>query len=128
MFGDLSYLYSTLFLTVPIIFLEWVFYYHLLKKNLYPILITTLFGLVIVSISEPLGIYLKAWEYGATTTLPTFYLGVKLESYVYVTLCSVGVGSLTMIYATYQDMKIKNIVLQGIKDFFSARYAFWRSE
>jgi len=127
MFGNLSYLYSTLLLAIPILLIVWTFFYHVLKKNIYPILTTIVFGLIIVSISEPLGIYLKAWEYGERTTLTTFYFGVKLESYVYVVMGSLGVGALTVIYSYYQDMKTKNIFLQGLKDLSSAKYAFWKS-
>lgn len=83
-------------------------------------------GLLIVSISEPLGIYLQAWQYGASTTLMTFPLGVKLESYIYVVLGAIAVSSIVIIYSVYQNMGIKNIFLQGLKDLFAVKYAFWK--
>lgn len=126
MFGNFSYLFSVFFLGVPIILIEWVFFYHILKKNTLPIFINITLGLIIVSISEPLGLYLKAWEYGALTTFKTFYFGVKPESYMYVILGSIAVGSITIIYSNYQDMKVKNIFLQSLKDLISTKYALWR--
>lgn len=126
MFENFSYLFSTIFLTIPIVFIEWIIFYHLLKRNTFPIFINIILGLLIVSVSEPLGIYLQAWKYGTNTTLTTFLLGTKLESYVYLILGSIAVGSITVIYSSYQDMKVRNIFLQGIKDLFSFKYALWK--
>ncbi|MBI2617711.1 hypothetical protein HYW55_06270 [Candidatus Gottesmanbacteria bacterium] len=127
MFGIFSYFFSTIFLAVPIILTEWIFFYHILKRNTFPILISIIFGLLIVSISEPLGIYLQVWEFGVNETFTTFPLGVKLESYIYVLLGSIAVSSITIIYSTYQDMGIRNIFIQGLKDLFSGNYAFWKN-
>lgn len=71
-----------------------------------------------MSFSEPFGLYLQAWTYGSTTTLPALPTGVKLESYLYVILCTISVSSMVIIYTAYEDMKIKYLLLQGFKDLF----------
>lgn len=126
MFGNFSYLLSTVFLAAPIILVEWLFFYHILIKNKLPVVITIILGLLLVSASEPFGIYLQAWQYGTKTTLPTFILGAKVESYLYVILGAASVSSLVMIYSHYEDRGIKNVFWQGIKDIISGKYAFWR--
>ena len=128
MFGNLSYLFYTLFLTIPLVLLVVLFFYQIIKKNIFPILGTAVIGILIVSLCEPLGIFLKAWQYGTTTTLSTLPWGVKFESYIYVFLGSISMGSITIICLHYQDMKIKNIALQLVKDLLSTKYACWRKK
>ncbi|MDO8576794.1 MAG: hypothetical protein Q7R82_00470 [Candidatus Daviesbacteria bacterium] len=130
MFGNLSYLFLVIIIAVPIIGIEWIFFYNLLRKNIFPIFVNVILGLFMVQISEPTGIFMKAWQYGMNTTLPTLPLGVKLESYIYVITGAISVSSLVIIYSTYQNDGIKslrNIFLQLFKDLISARYAFWKT-
>ena len=126
MFGKFSYLYSTLILALPFILIEWLFFYHILKREIVSIFLTVVSAVVIVSFSEPFGLYLQAWTYGSTTTLPALPTGVKLESYLYVILCTISVSSMVIIYTAYEDMKIKYLLLQGFKDLFSCKYALWK--
>jgi len=126
MFGNLSYLYSIFIFALPIIFIELIFFYHRLKKHTHPILFTIMCGLIIVQMSEPLGIYMQVWLFGLNTTLPTLQFGVKLESYLYVVVGSIAVSSAALISSQYQDMGVKNIFLQGLKDLLSTKYAIWR--
>jgi len=126
MFGNLSYLFSVFIFTLPVILIEWIFFFHILKKQTFSLLITIIAGLVLVSLSEPLGLYMRVWQYGVKTTLPTFFLGTKLEAYVYVVFGSIAVGSAVLIGAFYEDKKSKNIFIDSLKDLFSAKYACWQ--
>lgn len=131
MFGNLSYLFLVIIIAVPVISVEWIFFYNLLRKNIFPVFVSIVLGLLMVQISEPTGIYMKAWQYGINTTLPTLLLGVKFESYIYVIAGAISVSSLVIIYSTYQDegiKGIKNVFFQLFKDLASTKYAFWKME
>lgn len=85
-------------------------------------------GVVLVSVSDPLGVYLRVWEYGLHTTLPTTFLGVKIGSYVYVFMSAIAVGSMTIIYAYYEDKNIPNVFIKGLHDFINMKYALWKKD
>lgn len=63
MFGKFTYIAYTIFITLPLIVIEWVYYWKILKKHIRFIALTVLPLTFFGSIMMTVGLATKAWSY-----------------------------------------------------------------
>lgn len=124
MFGHFSYLASIVIFAGSAIVLEWTFGFHLLRKFIKLIMLTTCFSLLLVP-TEGVALYIKSWRYDPSHTFNILLLGAELETYIFVIFIAVVIASAVIPWTSYED-KGQNIIKQTILDIFSGKYAIWK--
>lgn len=124
MSNSLLYLVSIFYFAGSAVILEWIFGFHLLKKYLPTILLTTLLGLLLTP-AESVALNFKAWAFSSTNTLNSRFLGAEIESYIFAVFTVIATSSAVVAWTYYED-KNKNILKQSFIDIFKGTYAIWK--
>lgn len=124
MSNNLLYLVSIFCFAGLAIALEWIFGFHLLKKYLSTIFLTTLLGLLLTP-AESVALSFKAWAFSSTNTLNSKFLGAEIESYIFAVFTSLAVSSAVIAWTHYEDNG-KNILKQSLIDILKGTYAIWK--
>lgn len=122
--NSLLYLVSIFYFASSAVILEWIFGFHLLKKYLPTIFLTTLLGLLLTP-AESVALKFKAWAFSTTNTLNFRFLGAEIESYIFAIFTVIATASAVIAWTHYEDEN-KNILKQSLIDVFKGTYAIWK--
>lgn len=105
MFGKFTYLFYTLFITLPLIIGTWIYYWPILKKSVkfIALIVTTLtvYGSVMMTVALKVG----AWSYSPGKILNINFLGAAIEDIIWWMLILILIISCITVMLKKQDYK-----------------------
>jgi len=101
-FGQLSYLITTVIFAGGAALIVWLLAFRHLRKCWKLLSVVVLIDLFIFLILEPTALRWRAWTLNPQLTLNMFLLGAAVESYVYTILVSMAIASATLVWSEYE--------------------------
>lgn len=83
MFGKFTYLFYTLFITLPLIIGTWIYYWPILKKAVKFIALIVAVLTVYGSVMMTVALHIKAWSYSTERFLNIYFLGAAIEDIIW---------------------------------------------
>ena len=105
MFGKFTYLFYTLFITLPLIAITWLYYWPILKKTVRFIALITAALTIYGSVMMTVALHIKAWSYSSEKFLGIFFLGAAIEDIIWWMLILTLIISCVIVVLKKQDNK-----------------------
>ena len=105
MFGKFTYLFYTLFITVPLIIGTWIYYWPILKKRAKFIALIVIPLTIYGSIMMTFALHIKAWAYTSDKFLNFYILGAAIEDIIWWMLILILEISCVTVMLKKQDYK-----------------------
>ena len=83
MFGKFTYLFYTLFITLPLIIGTWIYYWPILKKAIKFIALIVVLLTIYGSVMMTVALRVKAWSYSSEKFLSIYFLGAAVEDIIW---------------------------------------------
>ncbi len=103
MFGKNTYLFYTLFFTLPLICLLWGYYFPILKRKVKTVFLTTLILTTYGYFLWPLGLLWQTWAYSPEKILDIKIGLTHLEDILWWFLISFLLSSFTIIFSQKEE-------------------------